>query len=397
MATYEQLYSLINATTEGAIGGTAISVQDTTSLVSLGNIVLKSDENKEEFYNKLADMIGRIVSRYKQIRRINRGIEVDPLEFGIALQEITVKTIARAKQNNSWGEQVNPFEVLKKDDTDIEAYIFKSLGGWEINKVTYDYQLETAFHNAAEMGSFLSMIFADAANGMTLAANDNERLCEGTSIALAFYGNTVGRATAYNLFTIFKTDNPSTTLTAATARYDADFLRYATDKMLSIVGNAKETSALYNYAGHETELDDDFRFHMLEEFANKLSIYLHADTYHEDLLKLPNFLKVNSWQGLGSDASYDEKSKVAITNGDITLEQDGIIGHLFASPHMLTVIDRPRTKSIYNPASECTTWFYKADIGYIVRPYEVNIVFYMADTDWEPPSENNSKRKTSTK
>ena len=82
MATYEQLYQLINATTEEAIGGTAITVKDTTSLVSLGNIVLSSDSNKDEFYGKLADMIGRIVSRYRQIRKVSRGIEVDPLEFG---------------------------------------------------------------------------------------------------------------------------------------------------------------------------------------------------------------------------------------------------------------------------------------------------------------------------
>lgn len=392
MASYEQLYNLINATTQEAIGGTAITVKDTTSLVSLGNVVLSSDSNKEEFYNKLADMIGRIVSRYKQIRKISRGIEVDPLEFGIALQEITTKTIARAKQNNSWGNQTNPFTVLLKDDTDIETYIFKSLGGWEIDKVTYDYQLSTAFHNGAEMASFMSMIFADAANGMTLAANDNERLTEGTSIALAFHGTTVNRATAYNLFTLFKAEFPDTTLTAATARYDADYLRFATDKMLEIVGNAKETSALYNYAGHETELDDDFRFNMLEDFANKLSIYLHADTYHEDLLKLPGFRRVNSWQGLGSDASFAEKSKVNIKNGDIELEQGGIVGHLFASPHMLTVIDKPRTKSIYNPASECTNWYFKADIGYIVRPYEVNIVFYMADTDWSPSAKKSVKK-----
>lgn len=390
MASYEQLYNLINATTQGAIGGTAISVKDTTSLVSLGNVVLSSDTNREEFYNKMADMIGRIVCRYKQIRRKRRGIEVDPLEFGIALQEITTKTIARAKKNNSWDDQVNPFAVLAKDDTDIEVYTFKALGGWEIDKVTYDYQLETAFHNGAEMASFMSMIFADAANGMTQAANDNEILTEGTSISLAFHGTTQGRATAFNLFTLFKADNPSTSLTAATARYDTDFLRYATDKMLTIVDNALELSTLYNYAGHETELDDNFKFNMISEFANKLSIYLKADTYHEDLLKLPGFEKVNSWQGLGSDASWGEKTKVDIKNGDIELSQSGIVGHVFAAPHMLTVIDKPRTKSIYNPASECTNWYYKADIGYIVRPYEVNIVFYIADTNWTPSNAKKS-------
>lgn len=392
MANYAQFYQLINATTEEAIGGTAITVKDTTSLVSLGDIVLSSRTNTEEFYNKLADMIGRIVSRYRQIRRIDRGIEVDPLEFGIALEEITVKTIARAKKNNSWGDQVNPFEVLKKDDTDLEAFVFKNLGGWEINKVTYDYQLSTAFHNAAEMASFMSLIFADAANGMTNAANDNERLCEGTAMALSLWSKAQNSTyTAVNLWTKFKAEYPSSALTFAECQTDPTFLKYATDQMLIVVENAKELSALYNPAQHETELDDDFKIHMLSEFANKLSIYLRADTYHEDLLKIPGFSKVNSWQGLGSDTSFEQKSKIAITNDQMSVTQSGIIAHLFASPRMLTVIDKPRTKSVYNPGSECTTWFFKADIGYIVRPYEVGVVFYIAETDFAPSSKTTKK------
>lgn len=397
MANYAQLYNLINATTQGVIGGTAITVRDTSSLVSLGNVVLSTDQNKEEFYNKLADMIGRIVCRYKQIRKSNRGIEVDPLEFGIALQEITVKTIARAKQNNSWGNQVNPFDVLRKDDTDLAVYIFKSLGGWEIDKITYDYQLQTAFHNGAEMGSFLSLIFADAANGMTMAANDNERNVEATSIGLAFDGTKtgIGRQTAFNFYTLFKAQYPQSALTVAQAKRDPEFLRFCTDKMLEVLDNAyDDVSTLYNYAGHETQLDDDFKLHMLSEFANKLSIYLRANTYHEDLLKIPGFKKVNSWLGLGSDASFDEKSKIAVENGDLNVTQGGVVAHLFASPHMLTVIDKPRTKSIYNPASELTNWYYKADIGYIIRPYEVNIVFYIAETDWAPSAQTTSTNST---
>ena len=69
MANYAQIYQLVNAITAGSIGNVSISVKDTTSLVSLGNVVLSTDANKEEFYNKLPDMIGRIICRYQEIRR----------------------------------------------------------------------------------------------------------------------------------------------------------------------------------------------------------------------------------------------------------------------------------------------------------------------------------------
>lgn len=384
MATYAQIYQLVNAITEGSIGNRSITVKDTTTLISLGNQVLKSDENKEEFYKKLPDVIGRIICRYQVIKRRSRDIEVDPLTFGIAVEEVWKDSVARAKKNNSWGDQVNPFDVLKKDDTAINVSIYKELAGWELDKITYDYQLEKSFHNAAEMASFLSLIMQDMYDGMTQALNDTDRITECTAIAQSIYGAaSTGAQTAINLFTAYKTEvDPSTSLTAATCVYNSDWLRYATEKILNIVENAKELGVLYNTAGAERELADDFKLHMLSEFANKLSIYLHADTYHEDLLKLPGFSKINSWQGLGRGATFAQKSKIDIINGDLQVSQGGIVAHLFDRGRMMTMVDKIRTKSFYNGASELTNWYHKADIGYLIRPYEIGVVFYIADTDW---------------
>lgn len=384
MANYAQIYQLVNAITEGSIGNRAITVKDTESLVSLGKVVLSTDENKDEFYRKLPAVIGRIICRYQEIRRKSRDIEVDPLTFGMAVEEIWKSSIARAKKNNSWGEQVNPFDVLKKDDTAINVSTYKSLAGWEIDKVTYDYQLEKSFHNAVEMASFLSMVMQDMYDGMTDKLNGTDKITECTAMAQSIYGAaSTGAHTAINLYTAYKAEvDPDTTLTPDTCLYNSDFLRYATEKILNTVENATELSVLYNTAGAERELQDDFKLHMLSEFANKLSIYLHADTYHEDLLKLPGFSKINSWQGLGRGATFAQKSKIDIINGDLAVQQGGIVAHLFARGRMMTMVDKIRTKSLYNPASELTNWYHKADIGYLVRPYEIGVVFYIAATDW---------------
>lgn len=384
MATYAQIYQLVNAITEGSIGNRSITVKDTTSLISLGDVVLSTDKNKEEFYNKLPAVIGRIVCRYQELRRRDRDIEVDPLTFGMAIEEVWKDQVGRAKKNNSWGDQVNPFEVLKKDDTAINVSTYKALAGWEVDKVTYDYQLEKCFHNAVEMASFLSMIMQDMYDAMIQALNDTDRITECTAMAQSIYGAaSTGAQTAINLYTAYKAEvDPTTSLTTATCMYNSDFLRFATEKILNIVENARELTVLYNTAGAERELADDFKLHMLSEFANKLSIYLHADTYHEDLLKLPGFRKINSWQGLGRGATFAQKSKIDIIHDDLHLTQGGIVAHLFARGRMMTTVDKIRTKSVYNGGSECTNWFHKADIGYIIRPYEDGIVFYIADTDW---------------
>ena len=386
MATFNQIYTLVNAITQESIGGTGITVKDTASFVTLGNLVLSSSDNTDEFYNKLPDVIGRIVTRYYTVKRRDRGLDMDPIEWGIAIEEIERSQIARAKQNKSWGDQPNPFAMLR-DDTAFDVSIYSVLAGWELNKLTYDHQLQTAFHNEIEMTSFLSMIMQDMYDGMTQAKNDTDKLCEATAMAqsVAASVGTSPKRTAFNLLTAYKTDFPSSTITAATARRDTDFLRYSTEMMLNVLEDAQgDISTLYNVAGYEKELDDDYRFHMLAEFANALSIYLRADTYHEDLVKLPGFSKVKSWQGSGTADSFDDKSTINVTNGDITVELSGIVAHIFARGRCMTMIDKIRTKSLYNPIGEMTNWAHKADIGYAVRPGDIGIVFYIADEDWEP-------------
>ena len=384
MANFNQIYNLVNAITNEKVGGESITVKDTSTLVSLGKKILSSSDNVDEFYKKLPDVIGRITTHYQAIRRHTRGIERTPIDFGIAVLEYERHSIARAKKNNSWGEQVNPFTIMTKDDTDIDVNIYSVISGWELNKITYDEQLKTAFHNEAEMANFLGMIFQDMYDGMTNAQNDTDAICECTAMAQSLIATTTDnpRMTAFNLFTEYKAENPSTTLTAATCRKNSDFLKFAGSFILNKIDDAKSLSNLFNVGGAEVELDEDFKIHMLSEFASNMAFYLQADTYHNELVSIKGFEKITAWQGLGNSDTFDEKSSIAVTNDDITVVQSGIVCHVYTSGRMFTMIDRIRTKSLYNPASELTNWYHKADIGMAIRRNDIGIVFYIADTDF---------------
>ena len=121
MANFNQIYNLVNAITNEKVGGESITVKDTSTLISLGKKILSSSDNVDEFSKKLPDVIGRITTHYQDIRRHTRGIERTPIDFGIAVLEYERHSIARAKKNNSWGEQVNPFTIMTKDDTDLHC------------------------------------------------------------------------------------------------------------------------------------------------------------------------------------------------------------------------------------------------------------------------------------
>lgn len=428
MATYAQIYKVVNAITAQAYGEINVApIANTQDFVSLGNYVLGSGANTDAFYKALPDVIGRIITRYQTIRRRTRDIEVTPLDFGIILTEIEVDEIARAKKNRSWSEdivngwasQVNldsstPPAVddingtsteVGYDDTKFTLVNYKAIAGWEVNKIIYDYQLITAFHSEAEMAAFINAIFNDMWNGMTQALNDAEVAAECLAICQEIYGASVnGQLTGVNVAQLYYdasgVDITGGGTTPDAWRFDKDFLQFVNYKITTDIKNASQVSNFYTPApttnggayNLERELSD-FRIHVLSDFATASEFYLLSNTYHENFVKLGGYTELVAWQGRkdsnGKD-SVSARSSVSVLNTDAPwydastnptgeMSVDGVIAHVFAYGRMISMIDRIRTKSQYNATGERTVYSHKADIGYAVRPKEIGITYYVGE------------------
>ena len=435
MATYNQIYQLTNKIAKQALGEGAITAVDTQSFISLGKQILSTEENVDAFYKVLPDQIGRIVVRYQSIKRRTRDIQRTPLDFGIALLEIEVDEIARAKENRAWKDGiVNGWATTANldgsgnidningvstevgyDDTKISKSIYSVISGWEVNKLVYDRQLKTGFTNEAQMAQFYNMIFEDMYNGMTLALNDMEMTCEGTAIAQEIYASVVnGQKTAVNLITAYNKAFGLTgqdVMTVAKAQYNDKFIKWANYKMETDVKKAGQVSNFYtpvktDNGNVERELGA-FKMHVLADWATMSEYYLLADTYHENFVKgLGGYSEVITWQNRTGDAladtpyeddSFESNSQIDVI-ADFTLSNDpdkavevaqgGIIAHVFSTDRMLSMIDDIRTKSQYNSIGERTVYAHRADIGYAIRPKEIGITYYLSDTDWTVPSDD---------
>ena len=430
MATFAQIYRVVNDISAQAFGEKNVSaIANTQDFISLGNYVLGSPGSTDAFYQAIPDVIGRIVTRYQRIRRRTRDIEVSPLDFGIILAEIEVDEIARAKKNRSWdtnivdawATQVNydsstPPAIddingtstdVGFDDTRFTICNYKSLAGWEVNKMIYDYQLRTAFHSESEMAAFLNAIFEDMYNGMTIALNDAEATAEALAICQEVYGADInGQLTAVNLAQAYY-DVSGTDITIGGTDFDAwkfskDFLQFANFKMTTDIKNASQVSNFYTCApttnggayNLERELND-FRIHVLSDFASASEYYLLSNTYHENFVKLGGYTEVIAWQGRkdsnGKDV-FSAKSAINVNNTDApwydagtnptgNYQVGGVVAHVFARGRMISMIDRIRTKSQYNSIGERTVYAHKADIGYAVRPKEIGITYFIGEVD----------------
>ena len=390
-----QIYSMLNSMSAAIVGTENMTVADTASFISFGRVVLSTDDNKDSCYQALADRIGRTIVLYEKLTADKLVERIDTLQFGAILQTIETKSIANASQNTSWIygsgnviEQQNPFDIMKSDDTDLLVQYFSRRATWQINKKVYDVQLNDAFTNETTFSAFVEMIFQDMYNAMQLAKNDLQHGVISTAIASAVHAGTKELnpipTMARNLLHEYNTlTNQS--LTVATCLMSKEFLRYCAKEILLVVKKMRDPSVFYNELG-ATKWDKKPQVRILTNYETASDAYLSADTYHKELVALPNYDTVNYWQERGKDDSFDTVSKVHITvhdgDADTTgteVTQSGVIAYVCDPRRQGYMFDRVRTKSIYNPASECTDYFHKADQGFFINRARNGVVFYIAE------------------
>ena len=384
MATVNQIYALVNDSATEALGHSAIAVKDTAGLVSLGDVVLSSDTNKEQFYKALTDRIGRTVIAARAYSAVKRSVKRDEMDWGLVYQKISYKK-RNAVSNPGWvdNSQADPFDVAIQ--TEAVQKLFAVISTYSYEDSIPDGQLFTAFTNAGAMGAFISGIYTNMRNYMELAEADLANLAVNTLIAGVLIKG--GNAQKRNLLSEYNTKF-SGSLTVATCLSSADFLKYATREILTAKDNMTTLSEIFNAEGFPRFTPEDkCVVEVLGQFASASDTYLQADTYHNELVKLPNYEKVVYWQAPGTSFAFGDVSKIHIENEHLAvtgntdgeMEQSGIIALVRDYDSAASVIMRRRSASIYNPRAERFNIFEKADQGYAVDLSENAVVFYIAD------------------
>ena len=85
--TTDHIYTLVNTVTAEAIGHSAITTCDTSTLIALGNTVLSSSTNTEAFISTLLQRIGRTILSYRKYRNRLADMVIDDFEYGKILQK----------------------------------------------------------------------------------------------------------------------------------------------------------------------------------------------------------------------------------------------------------------------------------------------------------------------
>lgn len=383
----KQIAELTNTVSQEVLGESALVKEDLSNIVDIGAAVF--DNNSfDRFVKSLVDHVGRMVF----VDRVYRGrvpsVIRDGWEYGAVLEKLACE-LPDAQENESW-------ELESGASYDPNVFIAPVITSRFYNKkVTFEVQLsivERQFRSAMSTGSqaasFIAMIFNAIENAMTikLDALIMRAICNmiGETVYDDYGANAITGSSgvkAVNVLYLYnQTVDAGDALTAANCMQSPAFLRFASNLMKMYKDRLSVESTLFNIDGKARFTPADrLHFVVLSEFAAGVESYLQSDTFHDEMVALPNYESVPFWQGSGTGYAFADTGKVYITtasNHDETVT--GVLGVMFDSDAVAVCNMDRRTTSNYNPKGEFTNNWFKMDCQYLNSLQENFVVFFAA-------------------
>ena len=379
MSTVNQIFNIVNDVAKQTFGEKAINVVDTSTLVALGNEVLKSDVNTENFTNTLVDRIGKTVFSVRAYKTDNsEGMVREPFEYGCILQKIYVD-LPDAKENNSWNigksDYTPTFAPVIKPR--LKQKLFNKQTTWEIDVTIPDFMLRTAFTSPTEMAVLIDAIFTAMENTMEIALENNKNLTRANFIASKLHSNKP--CGAINLLSLYNTLT-SQTLTVDACMRDLGFLKWSTQQINLWAKRLSKMSTLFNDEGYKRFTpQSDLIVNVLQDYDSAINSYLQSDTYHNEMTKIASsYSTVPYWQGSRLNYTFADTSKIDVKIDETTtVTETGIIAVMYDRDAMGVTITERRGTTQRNNKDEYTDYFNKATYGYFNDLSENGIVFYV--------------------
>lgn len=391
MSLVTQIPSIVNDAVKDALGKNAsITKIDTSDVVSMGKAI-DSFDAYEGFYKSLLNRLVKTVYFVRTYEGRTRSVLRDEHEYGAFVQKVYYE-LPNATENPTWNipqeevggsltyGQASPYDV--EGTVAVSSLIFGGKGTWTIEIIRPVEQIKSAFLDPASMNAFIDGIYVTVDNAFKLEEERLTALAVNTAMASAIKGGN-----SRNLLEEYNTAH-DTELTATQALETADFLKYASMEINRTIDNMGVMNTVYNKAGYSTfTTKDKMVVEMLAQFASASDMYLQADTFHNELTKLPNFEKVPFWQTSGKSFAFADTSSISVKHDDFadssssddgSVAQSGIIAFVHDVENVACYFGNRRTWEMFNPRSEVMIHGEKAEKGFAVDNHANAVVFYMA-------------------
>ena len=401
----KQIANILNTTiVPETIGESAVVNEDLSNIVDVGRQITESTafgDNFDNLFKKLVNRIGKVIFVDRPYTSKAPNILKDSWEYGSALEKVRCE-LPDSTDSAEWtlaslnnGDSIDPFIINKPD---LTVKLFNNKSTFTVPLTFGRKQVKESFTSAEDINRLFAMIENRIIMAQTMNVDAMAQRCVNNLIANKIHDN----KNIVNLLTLFKAETGDTTLTAAHALTNGDFLRFAAKTIALYRGYLATASTLYNDEGYVTFTPEDRqKFVVLTEFAKAMDFYSYADTYHDNFVAMEGYTEIPYWQGSGTDNSFASHSTINLkavdmSGQDFTANQAGIVGVLFDEQAALICCEDYETEAIYNPRGKYTNYFYSYDVSYMNDTAENCVVFIIADVTGDQ-TDGGKTAKASTK
>lgn len=329
--TNTQIQTLVNDAYKQMTGKEAMTTEDLSAFSDSGD----SDVTalRETFTGKLLATVAKNWYTDSSYRSSYKDVFFeDASRFGAITQAISV-TVPEVKENSAWkGFQsgtttVGQYTVyLPVVDT---KYYVKS-ESWALPITITGEQWDTAFRSETDLYDFVGYIFMCVDNALVQHMEDLNNANRNHFIAekINAQNSNVAGIHVVDLVSKYVADAGITTnFSVKDFLNSADALRYAIEQIGLYMGYMKKQTALFNTEGKVRFIPEDrMVVQLLGAFVKRLDTVARSQTFHNDLVALPNYDEVPAWQNMNS-LDFENLSKINIKlSSTVTIEESGIVG-----------------------------------------------------------------------
>lgn len=392
----KQIYDLINRVSGEVLGKTDIVTEDLTGIVDLGTEVF-NQKAVDNYVKSLVNHIGKVIFVNRPYAGKVPSVLMDAWEFGSVLEKISAD-VPQAEENDTWNlMDGKSYDQDVFHNPTVTAKFFNSKVTFEVPVSITERQVKESFSNAAQLNGFISMIYAAVEKSMTIKADAlimhtiNNMIAETVLADAEAFGakeagdmteatlSSASTARCVNLLKLYNDKTGAeTSLTAAKAITDPDFIRFASYVMGTYADRLQSISTVFNVGGKERFTPKDMlHVVLLSDFAKAAQTYLYSDTFNRGDVLLPQAETVPFWQGSGKNYEFASTGKININENGKAVQISGVLGVMFDRDALgVCNLDR-RVTTNYNAKAEFFNNYYKFDAGYFNDTNENFVVFFI--------------------
>lgn len=318
----------------------------------------------------------------------------DTEKYGAIVQAISVD-VPEVKESSAWQNfgsgqgQVSTVGQYTIYLPIVDCKYYGKTVSWELPICVTGEQWNTAFKGEDEVKGFVAYILMCVDNALVEHIENMNNMNRNNFIAEKItYASSQG-ATGLHIYDFVENfvkemGDPTQAMTVEQFLASKDGLLFASEKIRTFKQYFKRMSTSFNTEGKKRFTPEDrMVLQVLTAFEERLNTVALSDTYHDDIVSMPNYQSVAYWQGEGKDNdafTFDELSKIDVKiDTNTTVSQSGIVAFLCDKWAILHTIKSRRVAAKVFEPEDLTQYYYQFNDMYMNNLTMNALVFVLKD------------------